>query len=497
MIFLIVVFTGYHLIPQSTPRRGMVQIIWLTGASMVFYGYHIPWLVGLLLLSLLVNGWVSHRLLQSSYSARQRLIFLIIGLTANLGALGFFKYAGLIAATFLPQPLAENIVPALRAIPLPVGISFYTFQGLSLVVDAYWRRREGMESLIAEVEAPRRFHTKVWFYISFFPQLVAGPIIKAHDFVNQIGSKTLRDIDWRDATRKLILGFFLKMVIADNLKEITLFIELTEYRRLSGLTHLVMLYAFSFQIFADFAGYSLIAMGLGRLFGYRFPVNFNFPYISRSITEFWRRWHISLSTWLRDYLYIPLGGNRLGSTRTYLNLFIVMFLGGLWHGAAWSYAIWGSAHGLLLAIERMTGFGRSPVLKPTESNEQSTSLSSKPHRLLGFAFNSLKIFLIFNLVSFLWLLFKLPHFPDVIDYVKALAKANLSIPPQFAFIFVLFSLPVVLYHLWGACLHWRQSAYRTISRKNYQLIESFCLGLLLFFILTNSGTSGAFIYFQF
>ncbi len=491
-IFLLVVFAIYHAVPTRVPKRGMVQMVWLTVASMVFYGFHIPWLVLLLIGSLVVNGLVSRRLLLPGLAGSHRLFLLALGLSINLGALAFFKYANLLAETFLSSFMSDGLSHMLHQIPLPVGISFYTFQGLSLVVDAYQGRREGMESLIAEKDAPRRFHAKVWFYIAFFPQLVAGPIIKAHDFVNQISSKTLADVDWRDATRKLILGFFLKMVIADNLKDLTLNIELAQARSLSGLTHWILLYAFSFQIFADFAGYSLIAMGLGRLFGYQFPVNFNYPYISASITEFWRRWHISLSTWLRDYLYFPLGGNRKGAVRTYINLFIVMSLGGLWHGAAWSYAIWGMAHGIFLAMEKASGLRPATYATPINEGGGRTHMLALSWGLFS---KAVRIFIVFNIVSLLWLLFKLPHFPDVLDYLQAMGKGGLRASPQFAFVFMFFSVPVVIYHIWGLLLGVRMRLPVTSAR--YEVLESAVLGLLLFFIVTNSGSSGAFIYFQF
>jgi len=430
-------------------------------------------------ISLLFNGWASHRLLDPATPQPTRRLILALGVSANLGALAFFKYAALLASTLLPEPLAAAVLPQLQAIPLPVGISFYTFQGLSLVIDAWRRRTEGLEGLIDCLDRKPTFQARIWFFISFFPQLVAGPIVKAHDFVNQIGPKSLRDIDWAGATRCLITGYFLKMVCADNLKEATALIAYPHFEDLSSLALLALLYGFSFQIFADFAGYSLIAIGLGRLFGYRFQANFLFPYLSASLTEFWRRWHISLSTWLRDYLYISLGGSRRGTARTYLNLFLVMFLGGLWHGAAWSYAIWGTAHGIGLAIERAL-YGE---------NARSGLLRGR--------FRWIGTLITFNLVSLLWLLFKLPDFDHVLAYLRGLARGTGGIPPQTAYLLAVFSAPVVLYHLWGALAPARARFAERFGAGAVRLLEGAILAALLFLIITNSGSPGAFIYFQF
>ncbi len=229
-------------------------------------------------------------------------------------------------------------------------------------------------------------------------------------------------MDWSGALKKLVLGFFLKMVVADNLKEATSLLAWPQFTELPRGSLLLLLYGFSFRIFADFAGYSLIAQGLARLFGYELPLNFLHPYLAPSLTDFWRRWHLSLSSWLREYLYIPLGGNRLGEGRTYVNLFLVMFLGGLWHGAAWSYAAWGTAHGVGLALERWTGAGRGdPASWPLW------------RRVLGWAVT-------FHVVSLLWLLFQLPDIRHAWAFVRCLATNGGGILPQSAFVIVVFGL---------------------------------------------------------
>src|SRR6185503_4842592 len=239
-------------------------------------------------------------------------------------------------------------------------------------------------------------------YLTFFPQLIAGPIAKAHFFYPQIGPKPLSGIDWPLAIRALVTGYFLKMVVADNLQDQTFWIAYPHFLNYSSLNLAAFLFGYSMQIFADFAGYSLIAIGLAALFGYRLPQNFDFPYLSQSFSEFWTRWHMSLSAFLREYLYYPLGGNRKGPLRTYANLMIVMTLGGLWHGAALSYAVWGAWH---------------------------------------------RAALVFTFVSLAWLLFKLPNFSEAYAYSVALFE-NYRLPtnPAFLFLITLYSLPVIAYH---------------------------------------------------
>jgi alginate O-acetyltransferase complex protein AlgI len=265
------------------------------------------------------------------------LLWAIFGVVLNLLVLGFFKYAGLFALSF-SEWFGVGIRPGhwLVLLPLPIGISFYTFQGISLVVDVYRYGHEKNRAVFG-MNHCRSFwehYFKTVFFVCFFPQLVAGPIVKAHDFFPQIAYKRRSELRLEPALRYLILGYFLKIGVADNLQAQTFWIAYPYFLKFSSVELLALLFGFSMQIFADFAGYSLIAIGTARLFGYRLPANFNFPYIARSFSEFWRRWHISLSSWQKECLYFALGGRRRSSGRTYSNLFLVMFLGGLWHGAA-------------------------------------------------------------------------------------------------------------------------------------------------------------------
>jgi alginate O-acetyltransferase complex protein AlgI len=361
----------------------------------------------------------------------------------------------------------NSFLNLLITVPLPIGISFYTFEGISLLVDLY----KGKMVLHYKTNSFYEHLTKTAFFISFFPHLIAGPILKAREFYPQIEHKSFKTIQWEDAVKKIILGFFLKMVIADNLKDITVNITFPYFQGLSSGNLLLLLFGYSMQIFADFAGYSLIAIGLGYLFGYSLPKNFNFPYISSSFSEFWRRWHISLSTWLRDYLYIPLGGNKKGEFRTYINLFLVMLLGGFWHGAAWSYAVWGASHGFFLMLERL-------ILKD--------KLKEGKRSYLG-------MIIVFTVVTLLWLLFKLTEFSHVVAYCVSVFE-NIRIPLKFGIneLAILFYSSLIMgYHFFYL---WSDSPAFV---KRFVQAEPVLYGLLLFLILTNSGSQGSFIYFQF
>lgn len=469
--FVLLVLVTFGLYYTPALRRWQVPL--LSIASLVFYAYNQLNLLWLLLLSVSINIVASYLVVYGN--SQNRKFHATWGVMANLLILCFFKYGPLLGRTFLP---ADGSVGAwLVSLPLPIGISFFTFQGISLVVDTYRNRDvEAYRSLIARNLAK---HTQtVFFFKAFFPQLVSGPIVKAHDFLPQISAKFYRDIRWEYCFRTLVLGYFLKMVVADNLKDHTLMITYPYFENLSSFTLLVLLFGYSMQIFADFAGYSLIALGLAALFGYQFPINFNFPYIASSFSDFWRRWHISLSSFLREYLYIPLGGNRKGPFRTYVNLMLTMILGGLWHGAAWSYAVWGFAHGLALAVERLlSDYGL--------------------FRVKSSAAVLLKSILVFTYVTAAWLLFKLPEFHHALAYVKAIAT-NLNKPHDslsISFI-ALYSVPVVGYHLFELARQLRTTELGT-TEPFLPRLHTALYSLMLFMIITNSGSGGEFIYFQF
>ena len=460
-IFLVVVTFALYYSIRTAKYQQLVLIL----ASFIFYGAFKPILLLLLWLSVSVNILASW-LLRDTFSAR-KFIICATGVTFNLAVLAFFKYAGLLSLTFLPHE--SSVSTFLLTIPLPIGISFFTFQGISLLVDTY-RQRDEINKTSLDTEFSKHA-VEITLFISFFPQLVAGPIVKARDFLPQISLKRINEIEWISTGKILLSGYFLKMVVADNLKDFTVWIEYPYFLTKSTLSLTVMLLGYSAQIFADFAGYSLIAIGVAKLFGYRLRENFNFPYISSSFSEFWNRWHISLSSFLKEYLYFPLGGNKRGNNRTYFNLLTVMVLGGLWHGAAWSYAVWGFAHGLALAAERFI----------------SSFYTLPKHPFL----TALKVSFVFTYVTFAWLLFQLPNFNEVVLFIGAL-KDNLSLAeePRLIISLLTYTLPIMLYHLYY--LHKRDNPGTSVA-----ILEPYMYGIMLFLIVFNSGSAASFVYFQF
>ena len=337
-LFLLPVLLVYYLARGHRAKAG-----WLLLVSYVFYGYWDWRFCGLLALSTIVDYVVGGRIHRTADPApRKRL--LLTSLIVNLGILGLFKYFNFFAASFESACVLFGVTPDfvhLRLI-LPVGISFYTFQTMSYTIDIYRRRLEPARSLLDFA-----------VFVAFFPQLVAGPIERARNLLPQIvvlGNPSRRMIGVGLAL--MANGYFRKVLIGDPAGRIStqVFSDPSIYRSPELLAGLVL---FGVQIYADFSGYSHIARGLAKLLGLDLMRNFEQPYLSANITEFWRRWHISLSSWLRDYLYIPLGGSRLGTRRTYINLFVTMLLGGLWHGASWTFVAWGGLHGSYLAIHKM------------------------------------------------------------------------------------------------------------------------------------------------
>ncbi len=497
LVLLAATFALYYA-PWSRGRHGKAwQVSLALVASVIFYGWEDPKLIGLLAISCVGNSIATGRIIQHKVAGDDALVrrWTRRAVVMNLALLGIFKYLPFIAGLlpFLPPAW----VAAAKAIPLPIGISFYTFHGISMIVDVARGEvtREG-GALVAGGSRSGRFAKGVrdiGFYLLFFPQLVAGPIVKAKEFWPQISAKRIEDIPWKGVVRALITGYFLKIFVADNLAEQTASLTLgpANLAGSSPLNLIPLLYGYSLQIFADFAGYSLIAIGLAAMFGYRFPTNFNFPYLSTSITEFWKRWHMSLSGWLRDYLYIPLGGNRKGPARTYVNLFLVMFLGGLWHGAEWKFALWGSLHGLFLALERLASRNQDPECRIKKT---SALLSSSSSGLWSLASGFFHWFITFHLVTALWLTFLMPDMASIVAFFKGVcsSKTGFSGPPIFSLVF--YGTAAVLYHAWGWLKEHREHFANHLARSP---LEPVLHGVMIFLILTNPGAPRGFIYFQF
>lgn len=338
--FLPLVLIGYYLV-----FRGRGRMVFLTVMSYVFYGWWDYRFCALMFISTILD-YVAGARVVSARSALKRKAWVGVSLFGNLGLLGFFKYYDLGAGTInqIAAWLGETgpLIPLLR-ITLPVGISFYTFQSMSYSIDLY-----------RGVARPARGFWDFACYVSLFPQLVAGPIVRYHELADQLVNRTHSVEKAMRGVRFFILGLAKKVILADGVAPLVAAV-FDQTREPGFVESWSGVCAYAMQIYFDFSGYSDMAVGLGLLLGFEFPQNFNSPYKAVSITDFWRRWHISLSSWLRDYLYIPLGGNRFGPWRTYFNLFVTMLLGGLWHGANWTFVIWGGYHGLLLAAEKAVG----------------------------------------------------------------------------------------------------------------------------------------------
>ena len=330
--FLPVVLIGSRLLPM----RGQNAL--LLAASLLFYAWGEPRYLALMLVSITLN-YLGGLAIAPAAGARRRLALAAVVLL-NLALLGYFKYYSFAADTL--AGLAGHALLPVREIALPIGISFYTFQAMSYIIDLY-RGRIAVQ--------------KSWFrlalYISFFPQLIAGPIVQYKQVENQLGSRTMTTAATAYGIKRFLYGLAKKVILANAFaaKADEIF-GLAPGAISTPLAWLGAVY-YTLQIYYDFSGYSDMAIGLGRMFGFTFPENFNYPYLSASVTEFWRRWHMTLSGWFKEYLYIPLGGNRRGQARTLCNLFIVFFVTGLWHGANWQFVAWGVYYGILLIIERL------------------------------------------------------------------------------------------------------------------------------------------------
>ena len=337
--FLPAVVILYYLLPVRF--RNVILLL----ASLVFYAWGEPVYLFLMLLSILFNyfsGLDIARNLQDKRAAKQSLVFNLI---INLAVLGFFKYEGFVLDTL------NGILPvhiSYHALPLPIGISFYTFQILSYIIDVY------RGNVKVQTNLPN-----FALYVTMFPQLIAGPIVQYADVDEQLASREVSRTKFGEGSMYFIRGLAKKVLLANTSGMIFTEVSGLAKGNIAVMTAWLGAFAYMFQIYFDFSGYSDMAIGLGKMFGFEFNMNFNYPYVSKSITEFWRRWHISLSSWFRDYVYIPLGGNRVSKIKHIRNLLIVWFLTGLWHGAAWNFVAWGLYYGVILIIEK---YLLSPVL---------------------------------------------------------------------------------------------------------------------------------------
>lgn len=466
-IFLAIVF-ALHWLPLSKNRRHQNAVLLV--ASYVFYGWWDVRFLSLIILSSFVDFFIGRKMDQEE-DQKKRKRLLQLSLLVNLGILFTFKYFNFFVNSFMDAFSIEHSSNLIEII-LPVGISFYTFQTLSYTIDIYFKKLK---------------HTESWLdfftFVAFFPQLVAGPIERAKKFLPQIAKN--RSFEYGKAvegSRLILYGMFKKVVIADNAAEMANIIFHTE-SPYSGLMSMFGVFLFAVQIYCDFSGYSDIAIGTAKLFNVDLMVNFKRPYFAKSFKEFWSRWHISLSTWFRDYVYIPLGGSREGKFRTYKNMFLTFLISGLWHGANWTFVIWGAIHGGFLAIEKMLGRFR-------------------PKRM--FLTDWLATFLI---VLFAWIFFRAENLGHALDFIqnmfvfdgsftdqlKNLVSSNSQVTIGHAFItfallIAFFVIELNIEFQWFAKIYYR---YKLVRHLSYFALF---FGILLFGAFKNKVD---FIYFQF
>lgn len=476
-VFALVVLPLYYLLGHKQ------QNVMLLVASYVFYGWWDWRFLLLLWLSTIVDFYIARAMDRREGPARRRLMVLSVGL--NLVYLGFFKYCNFFvrsAADALAALGWHAELPVLQ-IALPVGISFYTFQSISYIVDVYRNSREHTDDFVAFA-----------LYLAYFPHLVAGPIQRSTQLLPQLLSPRRVTQEQIERGAALILqGFFKKLVIADAVAPTVNSIFESPGSR-PRLELLLGTYLFAAQIYCDFAGYTDIARGVSRLMGIELRLNFRQPYLSTNITDFWRRWHISLSDWLRDYLYISLGGNRGGAFRTYRNLMLTMLLGGLWHGASWNFVIWGGLHGLYLAVHKaLMGDRReaSPRAAPAPAEGAARGPApgreSLPGRILGAVVT-------FHLVCLAWVFFRAPTLAAAWAYLRGIAVQGGYVTPRPVLLAIVY-LPLVLLIDLPA---WSRREEQPVPDRWSWQARGLTYGLMLVACCWIGAPDGApFIYFQF
>ncbi len=463
-----IVFFGIVLLVFWLPLPWRVKKLHLLVSSYLFYSAWNPPFVILIWISTAVD-WMAARRISASSRPGSRRLFLLLSLATNLGILGFFKYGNFLLENFvwLMTSVGIEFQPAALDLFLPIGISFYTFQTLSYTIEVYRRKIEPSDSLL-----------DFSLFVTFFPQLVAGPIVRPADFLPQCRMPKRFDpshFGWGLAL--LTLGLFEKVVLADGLMAPVADLVYGSAPKAGFADAWVGTLAFSAQIFFDFAGYSTCAVGVALCLGFALPENFRYPYAAIGFSDFWRRWHVSLSTWLRDYLYIPLGGNRRGRRRTYINLMLTMLLGGLWHGAAWRFVAWGGLHGIYLAAERLL-------------RKRFSSASWVHAPMVGIA---LWLFTYF-LTCITWVFFRAEGFADARHLLGVMLTggANMGTGLINAVIVAGVTVAMLVGHR-----YMRDRQLSDVVSVMSVWLRAVILGLMLIAISLVRGGDRAFIYFQF
>lgn len=469
--FLPITIIGYYLMP------GRGKNVFLLLCSLLFYAWGEPVYVFIMLASIICNyafGMAIYRFRD------KRKLWLIGAVAVNLGILCVFKYTGFIVAN------AGKILPGLLKIPeiaLPIGISFYTFQGLSYCIDVY--RNE---------EIVQKNPLNLALYISMFPQLIAGPIVRYGDVKDALTKREHSPEMFAKGVERFIIGMSKKAILANPMGALAQQIMGSSMEYMGARVAWLGAIAYTLQIYFDFSGYSDMAIGLGKIFGFHFPENFNYPYISKSVREFWRRWHISLSTWFKDYLYIPMGGSRRGNV--YLHLFIVFLATGLWHGAAWGFVLWGLWHGMFCILERVAG--KLCKGKANEQKEYHGKKDGKKNILFYVRAVFSHVYTLFVVITG-WVLFNLVSVRETVSYLKVMFGITRNSFTAYSLsyymdgrTFVLMAIAVL------ACLPWKE-ILRIKERMGLLFMKRFVLLILLAvcFVFIITSTYNPFIYFRF
>lgn len=379
--FLPITMLLYFIIPDKFRN----PLILATG--LLFYAWGEPKYMVIMLISTAIDYIAGLLINKFNDNRKMQTVFLLVSVVMNLGLLSVFKYSSFII-TSLNSAFGVNIPDP--QLPLPIGISFYTFQSMSYTIDLYLKK----------IKVQKNFFSFA-AYVTLFPQIVAGPIVRYEDVAREIDCRTISISKVSEGIGKFLKGLAKKVLLANNIGLVWTQVKAMNYGEISAATAWLGILAFTFQIYFDFSGYSDMAMGLGKMLGFNFPKNFDHPYLSRSISEFWRRWHITLGSWFREYVYIPLGGNRKGSARTIINLLITWSLTGLWHGSSWNFMLWGFYFGVLIVIERL-GFGKILEKLP----------------------KGISMLYTFVMVIFGWVLFDTNTLSDAWSYIGAMFGAN-------------------------------------------------------------------------
>ena len=468
----IFLFTGFMYVYFLVYKHHRAKTTFVTLFSLYFYYKSSGIYFLLLILSAVVDYSLANAIFKAESKSKKRVI-LVLSLVLNLGMLAYFKYTNFFYS-IICDITAQSFSPL--SIFLPVGVSFFTFQSLSYTIDIYRSTLKPVKSFLDYA-----------FFVSFFPQLVAGPIVRAADFIPQI-FKPLKVTDEMIGRGVFLIasGVIKKVVIADFIS--TNFVDrIFDHPTLyTGLENLFGVYGYALQIYCDFSGYSDMAIGIALLMGFHFKINFDSPYQSKNISEFWRRWHISLSTWLKDYLYISLGGNRKGKIRTYINLLITMLLGGLWHGAGFRFVLWGAMHGIALAIHKL--YLEVFPVKTENSNP-----------LRKFIISTFSILITFHFVCFCWIFFRADNMETATQMIRQIA---FHFNPRIFFEFITGYRSVLMMMLIGYALHFIPKSVELktesiVTNLPLLLKVSFMILVILLVVQFKSSEIQPFIYFQF